>query len=148
MWVALHTFCKLLKTVVEPASVKPTVIWKSPRFAGQIHFQTGDLHGHHHHHSVVCTSNRYTDTLLTPPPTRRGEDKQHTEHRHPWHKQGSELGYFYCLSAFYLGYRKFPPKSRPPAVTYTKTSQIKCLKKKTTKKIRTNALPLIQITER
>jgi len=25
VWVALHTFCKLLKTVVKPASVKPTV---------------------------------------------------------------------------------------------------------------------------
>lgn len=25
VWVALHTFCKLLKTVVEPASVKSTV---------------------------------------------------------------------------------------------------------------------------
>lgn len=25
VWVAVHTFCKLPKTVVEPASVKPTV---------------------------------------------------------------------------------------------------------------------------
>lgn len=30
-WAAPHTFCKLLKTVVEPASVKPTVILEFAR---------------------------------------------------------------------------------------------------------------------
>lgn len=150
-WAAPHTFCKLLKTVVEPASVKPTVILEFARLF-----------------LSKCTFN----CSLTSPPLQCGpcikwmspthicptRDEDIKKKKKKWHEERSRFcldreapaepprgrarrrlnekgrvqkpGHFRGSSTFCVGNYNRPHKIGPPIFKCAKTSQITCFKKK------------------
>lgn len=119
VWVALHTFCKLLKTVVEPASVKPTVnleftllflskftysfsLTSSPLQCGLCFKQRCPTHTSPQEVGKSTLNKGGSAWVIIMNQSKEWESRSHRK----GHVQ--KFGYFYSIPTLCLGYFKFP----------------------------------------